>query len=44
MKELKKDISVFTSGEWKNVQWQKKAAAQYKTYARMLQKPNKNKI
>ncbi len=44
MEELKKDISVFTSGEWRDAQWQKKAATQYKTYARMLQKPNKNKI
>ena len=44
MESFKKDISVFTSGEWRDAQWQKKAATQYKTYARMLQKPNKNKI
>src|SRR5574338_732908 len=44
MKANKKDISAFTSGEWKDVQWQKKAGTQYKAYARMLQKPNKNKI
>ncbi len=44
MEAIKKDISPFTSGEWKDVQWQKKAGMQYKAYARMLQKPNKNKI
>lgn len=38
------EISPFISGEWKDKEWQKKAATQYKTYARFLQKPDKNKI
>ncbi|HRP55394.1 YkgJ family cysteine cluster protein [Agriterribacter sp.] len=44
MEEPKKDISAFTSGEWKGAQWQKKAAVHYKAYDRMLQKSGKNKI
>ncbi|MFT3747492.1 MAG: YkgJ family cysteine cluster protein [Agriterribacter sp.] len=44
MSNHKKDISPFTSGEWKDKSWQKKAADQQKTYAHFLHKPDKNKI
>ena len=44
MEEHKNKDSAFISGEWKDVQWQKKSAAQYKAYARMLQKSDKNQI
>ena len=44
MEKPEKEISAFTSGEWKGAQWQKKAAMHYKAYARMLQIPNKNGI
>ncbi|HRQ50739.1 MAG TPA: YkgJ family cysteine cluster protein [Agriterribacter sp.] len=44
MEQYNNSSSAFTSGEWKDVQWQKKAASRYKVYARMLQKSNKNQI
>lgn len=44
MEESRKEISVFRSGKWKDDQWQKKAAAQYKVYARFLQKPDRKKV
>lgn len=44
MKEDTTNDSAFTSGEWKDAQWQKKSATQYKAYARMLQKGDKNQI
>ncbi|MBS1749011.1 MAG: YkgJ family cysteine cluster protein [Bacteroidetes bacterium] len=36
--------AAFVSGEWKDKQWQKKAADRYKQYARFLQRPEKKKI
>ena len=36
--------SPFVSGEWKNKPWKKRAEAQHKAYAKLLQKPDKNKI
>ncbi len=44
MSNNKNDISPFISGAWKDKHWEKKAADQYKTYARFLQKSDKNKI
>ena len=44
MEEHKNKDSAFISGEWKDVQWQKKSAAKYKADARMLQKSDKNQI
>lgn len=44
MDNNKSNISPFISGEWKEKEWQKKSASQYKTYARFLQKPDKKKI
>lgn len=40
----KEDYFHFSSGEWKGAQWQNRAAAQQKAYARMLQKGDKNKM
>ncbi|MCC6287861.1 MAG: YkgJ family cysteine cluster protein [Chitinophagaceae bacterium] len=44
MSNDKKDISPFRSGEWKDKEWQKKAAARQKAYAHFLHKPDRNKI
>ena len=40
----KEDHFHFSSGEWKGMQWQNRAAAQQKAYARVLQKGDKNKM
>src|SRR5436190_876949 len=44
MDDQQDKASAFTSGEWKDKKWQKKAQAQYKEYAKFLHKPDKNKI
>lgn len=44
MDEHTKNGSAFTSGKWKDAQWQKRSASQYKAYAGMLQKGGKNQI
>ncbi len=44
MDDKKNNVSAFVSGEWKDKQWQKKSEAQYKTYVKLLHKPDKNKI
>lgn len=40
----KNNPSPFASGGWQETQWQKRATAQQKAYARMLQKGDKNKM
>lgn len=44
MSDQKKYDPVFPSGDWKDGQWQKKSASRQKTYARMLQKKDRNQI
>lgn len=44
MQEKPTNISAFISGEWKDKDWQKKATAQYKVYARYLEKADKKKV
>lgn len=44
MQDQPKNISGFIAGEWKDKDWQKKANAQYKAYARYLEKADKKKV
>lgn len=44
MEEQPKNIAGFIAGEWKDKDWQKKANAQYKAYARYLEKADKKKV
>lgn len=44
MEEQNNHTSAFISGEWKNKDWQKRAGARYKEYARYLEKPDRKKV